>query len=77
MSTIEIIEELSKLSRDERHRIRVKLAEMDGGWNDEDDPLSDSDKAVIEARLADAEQHPEHSIPWEKAKAQLKSKFSS
>ena len=75
MSTVEIIEELSKLTRDERHEIRVKLAEMDGGgWLDEDDPLSDADKALLEARLADMEKHPEKSIPWAEAEARLKSR---
>lgn len=77
MSTTEIIEELSKLSKDERHSIRVKLAEMDGGWNDEDDPLRESDKAIIESRLADLNKHPEKAIPWEKAKALLNSRFGS
>ena len=71
MSTAEIIEELSKLSRDERHEVRVKLAEMDGGWLDADDPLSDADKALLEARLADMEAHPEKSIPWAEAEARL------
>lgn len=72
MSTAEIIEELSKLSADERHEVRVKLAQMDGGeWMDADDPLSDADKALLEERIADMENHPDKSIPWEDAEARL------
>jgi hypothetical protein len=37
MSKAEILSELPKLTKEERHEIRVKLAEMDGdGWLDED-----------------------------------------
>jgi hypothetical protein len=75
MSTLEIIEKLPKLTRDERDEIRVKLAEMDGGsWLDADDPLSDADKELLETRLADLDEHPEKSIPWAEAEAQLKSR---
>ena len=75
MSTLEIIEKLPQLTRDERDEIRVKLAEMDGGgWLDADDPLSDADKELLETRLADLEAYPEKSIPWEEAEARLKSR---
>lgn len=69
MSKAEILEELPKLTADERNEIRLKLAELDGDdWLDADDPLTDEEKALLEARLADIEQHPEKSIPWEDAK---------
>lgn len=59
MSKTEIIEELPKLTSEERHEIRLKLAELDGdGWLDDDDPLSAEEKALLDARLADLEQHP-------------------
>jgi hypothetical protein len=76
MSKTEILAELPKLTKDERYEIRVKLAEMDDdGWVDEDDPLSDADKALLEARLEDMERHPEKSIPWAEAEARLKARF--
>lgn len=76
MSATEIINELPKLTKDERFAIRVKLAEMDSdGWLDEDDPLSAADKALLEARLEDMEKHPEKSIPWKEAEARLKARF--
>jgi hypothetical protein len=75
MSKAEILEELPKLTSEERYEIRLKLAELDGdGWLDDDDPLTDEQKALLEARLADLE-HPEKSIPWEEAKRRLESRF--
>ncbi len=76
MSKAEILEELPKLSKEERFEIRVKLAEMDGdGWLDADDPLTDEEKAMLEARLEEMEKHPEKSIPWKEAEARLKARF--
>lgn len=66
MSKAEIVAELPKLTRDEREEIRLKLAELDGlDWLDEDDPLSDEEKALIDARIQAHDQSPESSIPWE------------
>lgn len=76
MSKAEILEELPKLTADERNEIRLKLAELDGDdWLDADDPLTDEEKALLEARLADIEQHPEKSIPWEDAKKRIGVRF--
>jgi Putative addiction module component len=53
----------------------MKLAELDGdAWLDDDDPLTDEQKALSEARLADMEEHPGKSIPWE-AKRRLEERF--
>ena len=76
MSKTEILEELPKLTKAERFEIRLKLAELDGdGWLDDDDPLTDEQKALLEARLADMELHPEKSIPWEEVKRRLEERF--
>jgi putative addiction module component (TIGR02574 family) len=76
MSKTEILEELPKLTAEERREIRLKLAELDGDtWLDDDDPLTDAEKALLEARLADMEQYPEKSIPWEEAKRRIESSF--
>ncbi len=76
MSKAEILAELPKLTKEERYEIRVRLAEMDsGGWLDADDPLTDEQKALLEARLEDMEKHPGKSIPWKDAEARLKARF--
>jgi hypothetical protein len=76
MSKTEILEELPKLTPEERYEIRLKLAELDGDdWLDSDDPLSDKEKELLEARLDDLEKHPEKSIPWSEAEAQLKARY--
>jgi hypothetical protein len=76
MTKAEILHELSKLTADDRYEIRLKLAKLDGdGWLDDDDPLTDEQKALLEARLVDLEQHPEKSIPWEDAKRRIDERF--
>jgi len=76
MTKAEILKELTKLTTDERLEIRLKLAELDGdGWLDDDDPLTKEEKALLETRLADMEQHPERSIPWEEARRQIEERF--
>lgn len=76
MSKTEILDELPKLTKEERFEIRLKLAELDGdNWLDDDDPLSDEQKALLEARLTDMELHPETSIPWAEAKRRLQERF--
>lgn len=76
MSKAEILEEIRKLTSEERYEIRLQLAELDGdGWLDDDDPLSDEEKALLDARLADMEQHPETSIPWEEVERRIEARF--
>jgi hypothetical protein len=76
MSKAEILAELPRLSRKDRYEIRAKLAELDAdGWLDADDPLTDEEKALLEARLADMAKHPEKSVPWHEAEARLKARF--
>ena len=76
MSKADILAEIPKLTKEERFEIRVKLAEMDGGgWLDEDDPLTDDEKKLINARLAEHEANPQSAIPFEEFKAQMKEKF--
>jgi Putative addiction module component len=76
MSKTEILDELPKLTKEERFEIRVRLAELDGdNWLDDDDPLSDGQKALLEARLRDMEASPESSIPWPEAKRRLQERF--
>jgi putative addiction module component (TIGR02574 family) len=73
MSKAEILTELPKLTLAEREEIRLKLAEIDGEeWLDSDDPLTDAEKALIEARLEAHEKNPEAAIPWEEFEARMK-----
>jgi putative addiction module component (TIGR02574 family) len=77
MSKTEILEELPKLTSEERYEIRLKLAELDSDdWLDDDNPLTDAEKALLEARLADMEEHPERSIPWEEARRRIEERFA-
>ena len=65
MSKTEILEELPKLTSAERNEIRLKLAELDGdGWLDDDDPLTNDQKAVLEERIEAHHKNPETAIPW-------------
>ena len=73
MSKAEILEELPRLSKQDREVIRLKLADLDGdGWDDADDPLSDADKAVIQSRVEAHERDPSSAIPWEQFDEVLK-----
>jgi putative addiction module component (TIGR02574 family) len=73
MKASEILDELPKLSQQEREEIRLRLADLDGdGWADADDPLTDADQALIEARIAAHERDPGTAIPWEQFEAGLK-----
>ena len=72
MSKAEILEALPGLTAEERNEILLKITELDPDlWFDQDDPLTDEDKALIEARIAAHEQNPETAIPWEDFKARL------
>ena len=76
MSKTEILEELPKLTKEDRFEIRLMLAELDGdNWLDDDDPLTDEQKALLEVRLRDLELHPETSLPWAEAKRRLQERF--
>ena len=73
MSKADILTELPKLTATEREEIRLRLAEIDGvEWLDQDDPLTDAEKALIESRLAAHEKDPASAIPWEEFQSRLK-----
>jgi putative addiction module component (TIGR02574 family) len=77
MSKAEILEALPGLTPEERNEILLKITELDAGlWFDHDDPLTDEEKALIEARIAAHERNPETAIPWEDVKARLTRRIS-
>lgn len=75
MSKTEILQELAKLTPEERHEVRLRLAELDrDDWLDEG-VLTDAEKALIEERFRDLGTDPHASLPWEEAKARLLAPF--
>jgi putative addiction module component (TIGR02574 family) len=72
MSKAEILKTLPSLTLEERNEILLKITELDSDlWFDHDDPLTDEDKALIEARIDAHERNPEEAIPWNDFKARL------
>ena len=77
MSKTEILEEPPKLTSEERHEIRLKLAELDGdGWLDDDDPLTDAEKALLDARLAAYEKDPDAGSSWDEVESRILARLS-
>ena len=71
MSKVEIIEELPKLSAEDRAEIRAKLDELAGGvWLDEDE-LTDEERHLLDSRLDECERNPSSFVPWERAKSEI------
>ena len=78
MSKAEIVAELPQLSPAEREEIRLKLAELDGHeWMDEADPLTDGEKALIEARLAAYEKDPQAGSSWAEVEARIRTRLKA
>ena len=77
MSTVEILEELPKLTTEERNEIRLRLAELDCDlWFDDEEPLTDAEKAVLEARLAAYEKDPDAGSSWAEVEARIRARLS-
>lgn len=63
MSKAEILQELPKLSPEDRAEIHLKLVELDeNDWDDADDPVSTKEKALVKKRIADQERQPGSAI---------------
>ena len=76
MSKVEILRELPKLTPEERKEIRRKLAELDNDqWLDHDDPLTESEKALLEARLAAYEKDPDAGSSWAEVDARIRARL--
>jgi putative addiction module component (TIGR02574 family) len=77
MTKAEILAELPKLTTEERQEIRLKLVELDGDlWLDDDDPLTDEEKAVLDARLAAYERDPDAGSSWTDVEARIRARLS-
>ncbi|HMJ64901.1 MAG TPA: addiction module protein [Candidatus Binatia bacterium] len=76
MSKAEILAELPKLTRQDRAEIRHKLTELDGDqWLDTDDPLTDAEKALLDARLAAYEKDPDAGSSWDEVEARIRARL--
>ncbi len=74
MSKAQIIDELPKLSPDERREILHRIHEIDhDDWLAED--LSPGEIALIEERLATHQKSPAAAVPWNEAEARLVKHF--
>jgi putative addiction module component (TIGR02574 family) len=77
MSKAEIVAELPKLTPAEREEIRLKLAELDGeDWLDENESLTDDEKALIEARVEAHESNPAAALPWDEFDERLRQRLA-
>ena len=77
MSKTEILEELPKLTKTERQEIRLRLAELDSDdCLDDEDPLTDHEKPVLDARLAAYAKDPDAGSTWEEFEGRLRAPLS-
>jgi putative addiction module component (TIGR02574 family) len=76
MSFAEILDEIPRLTAEERQRLAEKLFEIEGDWIDCDDPISPEEKHLLESRLASHDRDPASAVPWEEVKARLQARFA-
>lgn len=77
MSKTEILEELPKLTKIERQEIRLRLAELDSDeWVDDEDPLTDREKALLDSRLAAYAKDPDVGSTWEEVEGRIRARLS-
>lgn len=75
MSTAEILAELPKLAPEDLAKVQAKLDELTGEkWSD-DAELTDSDKAALDAALADYQKNPDVGSTWEEVKGRIQAKL--
>ena len=76
MSKAEILAELPNLTAAERQEVRLKLARLDGeAWLDADDPLTDAEKALLDARLTAYEKELDAGSSWEDVEAGIRARL--
>ena len=72
MSKAEILEELPKLTAEERAEIQTRLDELADQGRLDDGELTDDEKNLLDSRLDECERSPSSFVSWEQAKAQIK-----
>ena len=77
MSKTEILEELPKLTKMERQEIRLRLAELDTDyWLDDEEPLTEREKTLLEARLAAYAKDPDAGSTWEEVEGRVQARVT-
>ena len=69
---------LPQLTPAERQEVRLKLARLDGeAWLDAGDPLTDAEKALLDARLAAYEQDPNAGSSREEVESRIRARLKA
>jgi len=77
MSKTEILEELPRLTPEDRFGIPLSLAELDGdGWLNDHDPPTNAEKSLLAARLAAYEQNPDAGSSWEEVERRIRARLN-
>ena len=74
MSAAQILEQIDQLPPDEQQAVADKILEKYGDFNDE---LTPEQKAELDRRAEELQQHPERGIPWETVQAELHERLKS
>jgi putative addiction module component (TIGR02574 family) len=74
MKTIDLAEEIRRLSVDERIRLIQDIWEGIAADSDPP-PLTDTERSEIQRRIADHKRDPSSAIPWEDALATLRERY--
>jgi putative addiction module component (TIGR02574 family) len=78
MSKAEILAELPKLTPAERQEVRRKLTQIDSEeWLDTKEPLTETEKALLDARLAAYEEDPDAGSSWEEVEARIRARLTA
>ncbi len=75
MSLAEILDELPRLTPEERHQVVEKVLALEGDWIEDDEALSPEERRLVESRLAAHDLDPDSALRWEDVKARLKARF--
>jgi hypothetical protein len=78
VSLIEILDELPRLTSEQRQQVAQKVLELEEGgeWLGGDDVLRVEEKHLVESRLAAHDRNPSSAVPWEEVKLQLRARFA-
>ena len=75
MSKAEIIAELPRLSPDDRAEVQAKLDELAAAdWQDRGE-LTDADRRVLDAAIAEYQASPDAGSPWANVKARVQDRL--
>lgn len=74
----DVLEALSELTKAERQEVRLRLARLDGEeWTAAVDPLTDAEKALLDARLAAYERDPDVGHSWQDVEARIRARLGA